>query len=118
MSETSILLDELRERVRRFVEMAERIGVSPEELAEEALRRFPPPEEDSDAGHLMSERIARLSESTGVDLRVVRGALMVPRARADAFEALERLVASRKRLERKYGQFSSSGPLIREDRDR
>lgn len=118
MGETRLIVDELRERVSRFVQMADRIGVPPQELAEDALRHFPPPEQGVAGGRLMADRVAELSNSMGLPRRVVMAGLMLPPGRAGAFEALESTAAFRKRLETKYGRFPSSAPLIREDRDR
>ncbi|MFW5867665.1 MAG: hypothetical protein ACOCX2_07595 [Armatimonadota bacterium] len=118
MADTSIIIDELRERVRRFVEMARRIGVTPEELAREALGRFPAPELGAKGDHLLAERVDTLAGSMKLPREVVKAAIMLPPGRAEAFEAVEATAAFRNRLKNKYGQFSSSLPLIREDRER
>ena len=84
MGETSLLLDELRERVRRFLEMSARVGVDPEKLAEEALRRFPP-REDGEGADLLSERVDRLRESLGTPRRLITAAIVLPPGGARAF---------------------------------
>lgn len=117
MSETSILLDELRERVRRFVEMAERIGVPPEELAEEALKTWPLP--GGEAGQKVERRVQRIAITSDQGNQVVRAAIMVPPGRAKAFERIQAAFAFRDRLAKKHGgPFSDSTELIREDRER
>ncbi|MFW5868644.1 MAG: hypothetical protein ACOCX2_12555 [Armatimonadota bacterium] len=117
MSETSILLGELRQRVRRFVEMAARIGVSPEELAEEALKIWPPPA--GEGGRALDERVRRMTLTSDQDERVIRAATLVPSGRAKAFEAAQAAFAFRDRLAAEHGgPFSDSTELIREDRER
>lgn len=119
MGDTGILLDELAAQARAFEAMARRIGVSVEELAEEALRRFPPPAPDSDPGRALQARVGAAAASTGVRPRVVLAAATQPAGRRPVFEAVESAKAFGKRLQARHGgHFSSSLPLIREDRER
>ena len=118
ISDASLLLDELRERVHRFLEMAARIGVPPEELAEEALEIWPPPD-DEEAARRMADRVDDLASSMNVPRKVVTGAVMLPPGRAKAFEAIQSAFAFRDRLAREHGgPFSDSTEPIREDRER
>jgi len=119
MGEAGILLDELAERARAFEAMARRIGVSAEEVAEEALRRFPPPAHGTEAGAVLDARAAAAAEVTGLRRRIVLAAATLPTGRSAAFEAVQSADAFRRRLQARHGgRFSSSLPLIREDRGR
>ncbi len=119
MADTTILLNELEGRGRRFLEMARRVGVPAEQLAEQVLTRFPPPEEPGESGELLTTRVAEVARVTGIERRIVLAAALLPPGRVEAFEAVQAALAFRKRLEEHHGgPFSSSTPLIRADRDR
>ena len=119
MAEVLALPDDLEERVRGLLRIAERTGMDPEEIAQDAIRLFSTPEHTEEHRQRLADQVGQVASASGTTPDVAFAAVFLPPRRLADFEAVEAAKAFRARLQQRHGGlFPDSTPLIHEDRQR